>query len=296
MVDLLFIIPARNIDTLHRTLSMLSFQKDRSFRTCVVNLTGSDAAVALAADFEHTLEVKVVAPEPSGMPFWKQCLMAAPEAEWVCFLGTDVGFTSRSVGRMRQCVKDHPAYDAFHWNLAEPCRKYRLKTPPDKLFLSVVMDGAEAPLSSFVFRAQALRDAFWADPEAAGMDLAVIFALARKTGIRTVRRERIGYSRPAPQTDPARVEQEVRSRLAFLHWSERYFGDDYPLGVSERLALFAGELARLYPGHTPDELKADLGTFAVVNGPVRRLRAASALKTALKARQDALQSPTPENK
>ena len=32
MAEITFVIPARNMDTLHRTLSMLSFQKDTGFR------------------------------------------------------------------------------------------------------------------------------------------------------------------------------------------------------------------------------------------------------------------------
>ena len=294
MPEIQFIVPARNIDTLHRTLSMLSFQKDRTFRTCVVNMTGSEAVGAMAAEFEHTLAPVVIGVETTGEPFWKQCLEAAPAAEWVCFLGPDVDFTERSVGRMGKCIADHPAYDVFHWNLAEPFRKYCLKTSASKLFFNTVVEGGDAPLSSFVFRSQALREAFAADSEVAGMDLAVILSAAKKTGVRTARRERIGYAKPAPVTDPAQVEKDVRARLAFFRWSERFFGEDYPLGVGDRLDLFAGELARLYPSFTADELKEDLNTFAVVSGPVRRLRAASALKSALKARQAAILTPKPE--
>ena len=294
MPEIQFIVPARNIDTLHRTLSMLSFQKDRTFRTCVVNMTGSEAVGAMAAEFEHTLAPVVIGVETTGEPFWKQCLEAAPAAEWVCFLGPDVDFTERSVGRMGKCIADHPAYDVFHWNLAEPFRKYCLKTSASKLFFNTVVEGGDAPLSSFVFRSQALREAFAADSEVAGMDLAVILSAAKKTGVRTARRERIGYAKPDPATDPAQVEKDVRARLAFFRWSERFFGEDYPLGVGDRLDLFAGELARLYPSFTADELKEDLNTFAVVSGPVRRLRAASALKSALKARQAAILTPKPE--
>ena len=65
--------------------------------------------------------------------------------------------------------------------------------------------------------------------------------------------------------------------------------------MSDRLALFAGELARLYPSFTPDELKEDLNSFACVNGPIRRLKASSALKAALKARQEALSTPPVES-
>ena len=288
MAEITFVIPARNLDTLHRTLSMLSFQKDNAFRAVVVDLAGSEAVRGVVADFEHRFPVSAVTVEQAGQPLWKCCLDAAPEAEWVCFLTPGVDLNETSVKRMCRCIDGHESYDAFHWNLAEPYRKWGLRTRPDRIFTNIFVDGGAAPLSSFVFRAKTLREAFEADSEAAGMGHAVIFAAARNTGVRSVRRERVGYTAPAPSTDPSVVEKEVRSRLAFFRWSERYFGDDYPLGVSDRLALFAGELARLYPSFTPDELKEDLNTFAVVNGPIRRMKASSALKSALKARGESL--------
>jgi hypothetical protein len=288
MAEITFVVPARNLDTLHRTLSMLSFQKDSAFRAVVVDLAGSEAVRGVVADFEHRFAVSAVTVEQAGQPLWKCCLDAAPEAEWICFLTSGVDFTDQSVKRMRKCIDGHDSYDVFHWNLADPNKKWALKTRPDRIFTNVFVDGGAAPISSFVFRAQALRDAFAADSEAAGMGHAVILAAAKKTGVRTARRERIGYTAPAPSTDPSVVEKEVRARLAFFRWSEKFFGEDYPLGVSDRLALFAGELARLYPSFTPDELKEDLGTFAVVSGPIRRMKAASALKAALKARQESL--------
>ena len=294
MPEILFIVPARNVDTLHRTLSMLAFQKERGFRVCVVDLTGSSAAESMATEFEHQLKVNVADVTPSGEPFWKFCLDLAPDAQWVCFLRPDVDLGAKSVGRMKKCIAAHEDYDAFRWILAEPNRKPGLKADPGKLFSFLFADGGAAPLSSFVFRASALREAFAADPDAAGMDLAVILSGAKKTGVRTVRWERIGYRKPEDPADPAQVEKDVRARLAFFRWSERFFGDDYPFGVGDRLALFAGELARLYPSFSPDDLKEDLNTFAVVNGPIRRMKAASALKSALKARQEALTTPTPE--
>ena len=294
MAEITFVIPARNMDTLHRTLSMLSFQKDTGFRAVIVDLAGSEAIRAVIPDFEHRFPVSVVTVDPAGKPLWKYCLDAAPAAEWVCFLTPGVDFNNTSVKRMHRCIDDHPGYDVFHWNLAEPNRKWGLKTRPDRIFKNVFVDGEVAPISSFVFRAKALREAFEADSEAAGMASAIILAAAKKSGIRTARRERIGYTAPAPSTDPSVVEREVRARLAFFRWSERYFGEEYPLGVSDRLALFAGELARLYPSCTPDELKEDLNTFACVNGPIRRMKASSALKSALKARQEALSTPPAE--
>ena len=288
MAEITFVIPARNLDTLHRTLSMLSFQKGGALRAVIVDLAGSEAVRSVTPDFENRFPVSVVTVEQAGQPLWKCCLDAAPEAEWVCFLTPGVDLNETSVKRMCRCIDGHESYDAFHWNLADPYRKWGLRTRPDRIFTNIFVDGGAAPLSSFVFRAKTLREAFEADSEAAGMGHAVIFAAARNTGVRSVRRERVGYTAPAPSTDPSVVEKEVRSRLAFFRWSERYFGDDYPLGVSDRLALFAGELARLYPSFTPDELKEDLNTFAVVNGPIRRMKASSALKAALKARGESL--------
>lgn len=294
MAEITFVIPARNLDLLHRTLSMLSFQKEAALRAVVVDPVGSEAVQAVVPDFEPNLPVSVVTVDLTGRPLWKCCLDAAPGAEWVCFLTPGVDFTETSVKRMGRCIDDHEAYDVFHWNLAEPNKKWSLKTRPDRFFTNVFVDGYAAPISSFVFRAKALRDAFEADSEAAGMGDAVILAAAKNTGIRTARFERIGYTAPVPTTDLSVQEKEVRSRLAFFRWSERYFGEDYPLGVSDRLALFAGELARLYPSFSPDELKEDLNTFACVNGPIRRMKASSALKSALKARQKALSTPPAE--
>ena len=294
MAEIVFLIPARDVDSLHRTLSMLSFQKDRSFRAVIVDLAGSEAVQALAPDFEHQFPVSVETVDPAGLPLWKCCLDVAPQAEWVCFLTPGIDLNATSFQRMKRCIDKHPDYDAFRWNLADPNRKWRLKTRPDRIFTRVFVDKDEAPLSSFVFRAKTLREALADDSEAAGMGLALILTGAKKTGVRTVRWERVGFTAPAPTTDPALVEKEVRARLAFFRWSERFFGDDYPLEVGERLTLFATELARLYPSFSPDTLKEDMNTFAVVNGPIRRMRASSALKSALKARQETLTTPTSE--
>ena len=289
MIEICFIIPARNMDTLHRTLSMLSFQKDAGFRVLVADRSGTAAAHDVAAGFEHQMTVETVDLENSGLPLWKQCLDAARGAEWVCFLTPQVDLTPSSVRRMSRCIEDHPSYDIFHWNLTAPYRKYPLKTRPAGFFRRVFREGDVAPISSFVIRAQVLREAFAADPDAAGMDLAVILSAARKTGIRSARWERISYNAPAPVDDPAWVEKDVRARLAFFRWSEGFFGEeDYPLDTGERLTLYANELARLYPSFTYEELKANLNSFAVVSGPFRKMRAASVLKAALKARQESL--------
>ena len=134
MAEITFVIPARNLDSLHRTLSMLSFQKDAGLRAVIVDFAGSEAIRAVVPDFEHNLPVSVVTVDSEGQPMWKSCLDAAPEAEWVCFLTPGVDFNELSVKRMRRCIDDHDAYDVFHWNLAEPNKKWGLRTRPDRVF------------------------------------------------------------------------------------------------------------------------------------------------------------------
>ena len=208
MAQITFVIPARNLDTLHRTLSMLSFQKDAALSAVIVDMAGSEAVHSVVPDFEHRFPVSVVTVEQAGLPLWKSCLDAAPEAEWVCFLLPGVEFNETTVKRMNRCIDGHDSYDAFRWNLAEPNPKWKLRTRPDRIFTRVFVDGEAAPLSSFVFRAKTLRDAFEADSEAAGMAHAVILTAAAKTGVRTARRERLGYTPKAPSTDPSVVEKE----------------------------------------------------------------------------------------
>ena len=41
---------------------------------------------------------------------------------------------------MSRCIDDHDAYDVFHWNLAEPNRKWGLKTRPDRIFTNMIED------------------------------------------------------------------------------------------------------------------------------------------------------------
>ena len=112
MAEITFVIPARNLDTLHRTLSMLAFQKDAGLRAVIVDLVGSEAVRSIVPDFEHSLPVSVVTVDLAGQPLWKCCLDAAPSAEWVCFLTPGVDFNEMSVKRMRRCIDDQDYCDS----------------------------------------------------------------------------------------------------------------------------------------------------------------------------------------
>jgi hypothetical protein len=77
----------------------------------------------------------------------------------------------------------------------------------------------------------------------------------------------------------------VREKLDLLKWTEDFFGDDdYPLSVGDQLQFFATEVVKLYPSYSVDDLKGMMNGFQVAQGPVRKMRALSALKSALKQR------------
>ena len=83
MAEIVFLIPARDVDSLHRTLSMLSFQKDHAFRAVLVDLAGSEAVRSVAADFEHQFPVSVeTVDSPSGNAAWTPLLPRNGCASW----------------------------------------------------------------------------------------------------------------------------------------------------------------------------------------------------------------------
>lgn len=192
------------------------------------------------------------------------------------------------VKRVLRGIGRHQEYDVYHVNLrGEKAFPRKLKLA--KFFKRTLLQAVPAPLSSFIFRTGKLREkaVFLAD---GSMDpLATVMACAQERPIRTLWLQKLDYTLPAPPQDLEEEEQRIRARLELLRWTESFFGEDeYPLGTGERLDLYAAQVARLYPAHTPDELKELMMAFQVSQGPLRKMRASSALKNALKQRQKVL--------
>ena len=96
----------------------------------------------------------------------------------------------------------------------------------------------------------------------------------------------MAWTPATPSSNPAVQEEAIRARINLLRWTESFFGDDdYPLSVGDQLELFASEVAKLYPNYTAEELKEMMNSFQVSQGAVRKLRASSALNSALKLRK-----------
>ena len=82
------------------------------------------------------------------------------------------------------------------------------------------------------------------------------------------------------------MKESVKKNLDLFRWCESFFGDDnFPLSVGDQLDLFARELARLYPDYTEEQLSETMLSFQVAQGTFRRMRASSALSSAIKERE-----------
>ena len=193
------------------------------------------------------------------------------------------------VRRVLRTAGRHPDFDVYHVNLPET-EPFPRKVKVDKLFELTVLEGVQAPLSSFVFRTARLREKAVFRADGSLDPLPTILACAQGKAVRNVWRQTLEWTAPPVAQDPVSVEKRIRERLDFFHWTEAFFGeDDYPLGTGDRLDLIAGEIAKLYPSYTPEELKELMGSFQVSQGVLRKVRASQALNAAIKDRQKQLQ-------
>lgn len=193
------------------------------------------------------------------------------------------------VKRVGRSLKWHPDFDVYHVDVAGS-RRFPRKVSAKKLFSLALAGDAPAPLSSFVFRADVLRAKAVFKADGTLDPLPCVFSCAAEKPIRRVCRGQIEWQAEAPSQDPLGQEKAVRERLDLLRWTEGFFGDDdYPLSVGDQLDLFAGEVIKLFPSYSEDDLKEIMLGFQVSQGPIRRMRALSALSRALKERQKQLQ-------
>lgn len=172
----------------------------------------------------------------------------------------------------------HPKFDVYHVNV-EGEEAFPRKASAKKVFRLAVFDGVKAPLSSFVFRANTLRAKAVFRADGTLNTLPTVLSCAAARPVRNIWRGKLEWKAP----EYSETENDFRERLDLLRWTEDFFGDnDYPLSVGDQLGLFAAAVARLKPFHTEDELKEIMGGFLVSQGTIRRMRALSALKDALK--------------
>lgn len=207
----------------------------------------------------------------------------------VCFLEPGAVPDKHFVGRVLRAARWHKNYDVFHVNLSAgktfPCRMKAAR-----FFKWALVEARPVPLSSFVFRTEKLRERAVFRPDGSLNPIPTILASAQEKPIHNVWLEKLEWIAPPVSQDPVSVEKRLLDRLEVLRWTEYYYGEDnYPIGVGDRLDLFAREIAKLYPLYTPDQMKEQMNLFRASEGTIRKVRAASALKNAVRKRQVELQ-------
>lgn len=191
--------------------------------------------------------------------------------------------------RVARSAERHEDYDVFHVNVLDQ-KPFPRKTGWKRLFRILVEEEVAEPLSAFVFRTARLREkaVFVGDGD---LDpVPTLLACARQRPVRNVWRQTLIWTAPELARDPASEEQRVLRRMDLLRWTETFYGaDDYPLSPGDRMDLFANCLARLFPSYSEEALKPMMNSFQVSQGPLRKMRAAHALSSAIKARLKQLQ-------
>ena len=245
-----------------KLLAALSFQKCKDFK---VYVTTGEVAEDDPLDVHHGS--------------WSQV-----QEEVVCILEQGAVPAPDFVGRIVKAVRRHPDFNVYHVNLNGE-KAFPRKTKNKKLFKLAVLEEVPAPLSSFIFRSTVLRDRAVLKADGTLATLATVFACSVDSPVRNVWRGRLDWYGPNPLTDPMQKDLKVQRKLELLRWTEDFFGDDdYPLSVGDQLDLFASEVVKLYPSYSEEDLKEIMGGFQVSQGTVRKMRAMSALKAALKQR------------
>lgn len=253
-----------------RLADALLFQKNQDFRVYVNGITEEvedyqGRLTIVQGDFRQVEEPLTCILEPGALP--------------------DKDF----LRRIARTTSRHPDFDVYHVNLPEG-KPFPRKVKIGKLFQYLVVESVPAPLSAFVFRTAKFREKAVFTAEGTIDPIPTILACCRERPLRNVWRQQLAWQAPLPATDPVSVEKSIRARLELFHWSESFFGDeDYPLGAGERMDLFAGTIVQLFPSYSEDALKEQMASFQVSQGPIRKLRAAHALSSALKSRVKELQ-------
>ena len=302
---LAIIIPAYRAAHLGDTLRSLAAQTDHSFRVYVGDDASPEDLRSVVAPWEEALGLSYRRFEDNlgGASLFAQhrrCMDLAGPEEWVCFLSDDNALSPRAVARIRKAILRHGETDLFHWNAdiidGKGEKTGRFKRFPRRmdvraLFRKFYCKGEAAPLSSFVFRRSVLEAAMGeGEEDAYRRDGMLVLRAAEQHGVRTVCRARLLWrSHPASLSgNPATDERIILSDLAFLRWSEGFFGDRNPLSERKRLRLMARRAVQLYPSYSFEEIKGIFLRSALFAEGRNVRRGTRMLKAEIEVREEAL--------
>ena len=267
---LAFIIPAYRAQYLHRLLGSLVIQKDRNFKVYVFDDASPEDIASIAGEFEDRLDLSYHRfPDNLGVKghptHLARCLAQIGDEPLVWFLADDDELTRDAVGQVRRAARRLEECEVFHletdWinessELTGKGRRSGWLFPltAARLFRRIFEAGMPAPLSSFVFRRQALDRAMFQIRDVNRSPLTLAFAATGTEGrIGRVRRARLWRR---PPVDEAPLEKAAQM-LSFFAWSEYFFGEQYPLTPRKRVDVFATCAAAMYPALPEEEIRKE---------------------------------------
>lgn len=208
--------------------------------------------------------------------------LAKVTEDYVMYLSPWADPGSNVLKKLASTIKENPEFDVYHINI-EGGGSFPVTANAEKAFVYFAKRKALAPLSAFVFRTSALKEKIVYRQDGSMDHLATVISCIDRGFMRTVRFTSMNFLKP--DISPKQEEEMILRRIEFLRWSEGYFiGSNYPISVPVSLSIFAKEVASLYPSRDFNELKEMMLRFKMVNGPIRKMLATSALKNAVKSR------------
>ena len=178
-----------------RILGALTYQKNKKFKVYLV--TGE-------ADEYPSLKVQ------HGS--WSQVT-----ERYVCILEPGAVPDPHFVCRINWTLAMHPKFDVYHVNVQGE-KAFPRKASARKVFQLAVWQGVKAPLSSFIFRADALRKNAIFKADGTLNLLPTVFSCCKERPVRNIWLGQLEWRGP----EVPRTEEAIREKLDLFRWTEEF--------------------------------------------------------------------------
>jgi len=286
------IIPAADAAGLARTLGSLSIQTAKSFRTIVASDREIPGVSEVVQDFEDTLgaELRIFPPEASAC-LEKRALSVLGDEIFVQFLYPGDELSKKAVHALLKAISKESNKNVYHYNtnvtnsssrLIIKEKRFPSTLSAQKLCRRVILKGATAPASSFVFRRSVLSKEMKTLSDGSFSAFETAVAMVGEEGLQT-------FFFPKLLVRP--TDRSARAALEVIRWTFDFFEDgddeedDGPLSYSEWRKVYAKYAANLYPEISEKEVKELCYAFKPFDGTFRRMKGANEIKKRLKERE-----------
>lgn len=268
MSQLAIIIPAYKDTYLNETLQSLVRQTDPDFTVYVGDDCSPHDLQSIVRPYASRLHIVYhrFAQNLGGtdlVAHWERCLQLMDREEFFCLFSDDDVLQPTCVERLRQTWQSCLPADVYHFDLdiigadsrlLRHCPAFAPLLPADDFIRLLYTYQIDARMPEFVFRTEAFRQAggFVRFDLAYRADNAVVLAVARNRGIRTVPEARVCWrdsgANVSSSTDSALHLRRVMASIDFFNWLEARYAHWHtpcPLSVETRRRQLLAELDAL---------------------------------------------------